>query len=70
MAWGPEMSRNHHILNGPASWKGGPMCHLRAVALLVSHLERGLEEVHEQPGCSVETRDRSGRCEAFEAPIA
>lgn len=43
--------------------------HLRAVALLGSQFERGLEEVHKQPGCPVEARDRPGCRQALEAPI-
>lgn len=45
------------------------LSHLRTVALLGGQFERGLEEVHEQPGCPVEARDRPGCRQAFKAPI-
>jgi putative transposase len=43
---------------------------LRTVALLGSQLERGLEEIHEQPGRPKKAHDGPGRRQDFKAPIA
>src|ERR1700735_3608032 len=42
---------------------------LRAVPVLGGEFKRGLEEVNEQAGGSVETSYCSCRCETFEAPV-
>ena len=51
-------------------WRMIALGHLCAVALFGSQFERGLEEVHEQPGRSVEARDCPRCRQAFKAPIA
>jgi hypothetical protein len=43
--------------------------HLRPLPMFLGQFERGLEEVHEQPRCSVQTRKRLGRSDAFEPAI-
>src|ERR1700676_1755749 len=43
---------------------------LRALPMLGGQFERGLKEVNEQSGCSVEARYRSGRRQALKAPVS
>src|ERR1700722_2440430 len=50
-------------------WRMIALGHLCAVAMLLGELEGRLEEVHEQPGGSIEARDCPCGRQSFEAPV-